>query len=473
VSTVPAAPDDTPPLDVKQVRSNLWGRVVASGIWVVGARVCGILSTVLTNVVLARQLVPEAFGDFVVICSIANAASLVAMVGMNIAVVRFVAEQLASDNVEEARHVFWLCFRLAGYGTLITALVMFAGICSSGSRLLDLDDPVRVALLTACVLSIQAFCNMSAAALRGLGEMRYSGVLGGQGGVVGPMANTVFLVLVSGFVLITKLTLVVALSVYLLAFVIALVAGSHWIRCTAHSVFKSSSVSSIEHRSPRLLASTLLAACLPMLVVQILGVASRQGGLWIAGVMCSQHELPLYAGANRAIQLVSIPMNMVSLSLMAFVPLLRAQQRLPELERILRVSAGWAAVPSFLALAAFLIIPAPILEVFLGSSFRDAALLLSILSLGQFVVVWTGASELALIFSGFERAASIVNAAAVLAIVVAGPFVVDSHGAVGLAVFSTATTTAQSIALWLLTRRLVGIWTHATPMWGLKGVGQS
>ncbi|HVV98695.1 MAG TPA: oligosaccharide flippase family protein, partial [Planctomycetaceae bacterium] len=144
-TTVPASPPVEP---IETPRGGLRRRLLSGGLWVVGARLFGMGSTVLANVVLARQLALEAFGDFVVICSIANAASLFAMFGLNSAVVRFVGEELASENRRGARHVLWLCYRLALGTTLVTAAVVCGGICLAGDRFLELTDFARIALMT-------------------------------------------------------------------------------------------------------------------------------------------------------------------------------------------------------------------------------------------------------------------------------------------------------------------------------------
>ncbi|HVW01952.1 MAG TPA: MATE family efflux transporter, partial [Planctomycetaceae bacterium] len=376
----------------------------------------------------------------------------------NSAVVRFVGEELASENRRGARHVLWLCYRLALGTTLVTAAVVCGGICLAGDHFLELTDFARIALMTACTLSLQGFCNLSAAALRGMGEMRYSSILGGQGGVVGPFANSLFLVLVVAAAACTRLTLESTLVLYVASFAVVLTIGSIWVWRTAATVFAEPTATD---SAALLTATTLLTACLPMMLVQILSVFAKQGALWVAGATCTPQELALYAGANRAIQLVGIPLSFVNLSVMGFIPQLRMQGRLADLERVLRIAAGWAAIPSFLALVLFLCAPGPVLELFLGEKYRDAALLLSILSFGQFALVWVGCSETTLVLSGHARSAAVINIVSSSTILVGGYFVASSLGITALAILAAAVLTGQCIAQWLLARQLVGVWTHA------------
>jgi O-antigen/teichoic acid export membrane protein len=170
----------------------------------------------------------------------------------------------------------------------------------------------------------------------------------------------------------------------------------------------------------------------------------------------------LYAGAIRAIQLVGIPLSFVNLSVMGFIPQLRMQNRLADLERVLRVGAGWAAIPSFCALLLFLCAPGPVLALFLGEEFRAGAVLLSILSIGQFALVWVGCSELTLVLSGKARAAAVINVVSSSTILIGGYFVALAFGVTGLAILASSVLTAQCVCQWLLARRLIGVWTHAT-----------
>lgn len=454
-----------PTSDGKQVgvHPGIWRRLISGGLWVIGGRFLGITSTVAANVVLARLLAPEAFGDFVVICSIANASSVVALFGMNSGAVRFAAEQLARGNRFGARHVLRLCFRLTGCSAAVTATLVFLGMILSAGHFLRLEYPFPIAVLTACALSIQAFSNLNAAALRGIGEMRYSSVIGGQAAAVGPMASSLFFIGVASSGCLLTMSLTRALFVYVIAFALTLFIGTMWFRRTATKVLGEPQSHLAADQTELLDGRSILASCLPMLLVQILSITSRQGGLWVAGVSCPPDELALYAGANRAIQLVVMPLGLVNLSVMAFIPQLKTQGRLPELERVLRVSAGWAAIPSFLALLAFVTAPATILEIFLGPDYRGAAGILSILGFGQFALVWVGSSELTLVLSGHARAAAMINATSATTILVGGPVIASWYGTTGLAILAAAVIVGQCMSQWLMARKLVRIWTHAAP----------
>ena len=82
---------------------SAYDRVIAGGVWVVLGRGMSIIATVVMNALLARELSHEEFGAFFVARSLGAGLCLVAMLGWNSVLVRFVAESLGTGNVTRAR----------------------------------------------------------------------------------------------------------------------------------------------------------------------------------------------------------------------------------------------------------------------------------------------------------------------------------------------------------------------------------
>ena len=102
----------------------------------------------------------------------------------------------------------------------------------------------------------------------------------------------------------------------------------------------------------------------------------------------------------------------------------------------------------------------PVLELLFGPFFRQAALPLSILGVGQLFLVCAGGSGCALEMTGHQMGSLIVNLMAALGLAIMGTWAARHFGIVGLAVASSSVITAQSLGMWLLARKLVGVWTH-------------
>jgi hypothetical protein len=55
-----------------------------------------------------------------------------------------------------------------------------------------------------------------------------------------------------------------------------------------------------------------------------------------------------------------------------------------------------------------------------------------------------------------------VNSLDALAMVALGTWAASAYGIVGLALASTLVVASHSIVIWVLARKLVGVWTHPT-----------
>ena len=86
--------------------------------------------------------------------------------------------------------------------------------------------------------------------------------------------------------------------------------------------------------------------------------------------------------------------------------------------------------------------------------------LLALLSLGQFGLAWAGSSHCALMMTGHQNKALIVNCAAAAMLFVGGSVAAQRFGVTGLAAVSAAVVALESILLWLLAKKLIGVWAH-------------
>jgi O-antigen/teichoic acid export membrane protein len=184
--------------------------------------------------------------------------------------------------------------------------------------------------------------------------------------------------------------------------------------------------------------------------------------LWISGICCPHDQLALYGAARRLVLLVTLPVQMLNLTVISAIAELHGQGRRAELQKVLRGAATFAAVPSIAAIVVLIIWGGPILQILFGPYFRDAAMPLGILGLGQLFLVCAGSCGCALEMTGHQMVSLIVNLISAVALGVVGTFAAQRFGIMGLAVASASVIGLQSVTLWLLARRIVGVWTHPT-----------
>ena len=190
-------------------------------LWVIAGRSLGIVVTMLVNIAMARCLTPTEFGEFLVIASVLGFASLLAMFGMNSAVVRFVPESFGRGDVAQARQ----SLRLVTCGAAVCiasvgGLVAIALVCLDATIIgLSLVPELIPMLIVGLVLL--ATLQFLAEACRSVHELRMASMLsGGQTG--GLLSNSLYLFLIAATMVMTRPGLVAAVSLNILAMAITL-----------------------------------------------------------------------------------------------------------------------------------------------------------------------------------------------------------------------------------------------------------
>jgi len=436
----------------------LSGRLRTGAVWVVLSRSLGIVVTMVANMALARWLSPEAFGSFLLISSVLAMGTVLAMLGLNTAVVRFVSGSLGRGDVGRARQALWQVLAVAAVATTSVAGISATVLTYYGAKFLGVADVPGIVPLAVTSLVLLAVLQLLAEACRSLHELRLASLFsGGQTG--GLLSNVFFVLLVAAAMVVGKPSLRAAIALNLVAMSITLpLAVLGFVRAA-----RTRLVALAPRRAvPRLTLGQLLGFSIPMLMIQLLTFTATNADLWIAGINCPHDQLALYGAARRLMLIVTMPLQMVVLTVISSIADLHVQDRQGDLERVLRRATTLAAVPSVAAIVLLIFLGGPILEFLFGPYFRQAALPLGILGVGQLFLVLAGTCGSALEMTGYQIGSLVINLFAAIALVTVGWWAAVHFGILGLAVTSASIVTSQSVALWLLAKRLVGVWTHPT-----------
>jgi O-antigen/teichoic acid export membrane protein len=159
--------------------------------------------------------------------------------------------------------------------------------------------------------------------------------------------------------------------------------------------------------------------------------------------------------------LVAVPIVVVNSVVPSTIAEMYAGRRTEELQRVLRLMAALATVPAVVLVAGFLFGGGPILSLAFGDYYSEGATILILLSIGQLINAWVGASGTVLMMAEHQVVAMTIALASALAMVVAGLIVVGPYGATGVAAANAAGVGLCNIAFWLWTKWRTNIWTHA------------
>jgi len=206
----------------------------------------------------------------------------------------------------------------------------------------------------------------------------------------------------------------------------------------------------------------VFAISLPLWVSGVTAFVQGWSALWIVGAYLPQERVALYFAALRLVALVSTPLILVAMVVPPFVAELYAVGRHEQLQRVLRATATLAGIPAFAVLLGFVLFGAFVLEQVYTPAYREAATVLSVLSVGYLINVWTGPCGVTLAMTGHQRT-MMVSTGVSAALSVVGTFLVVSRfGITGAAAVSCAATILLNVWQWLAARYHTGLWTHAT-----------
>jgi O-antigen/teichoic acid export membrane protein len=182
----------------------------------------------------------------------------------------------------------------------------------------------------------------------------------------------------------------------------------------------------------------------------------------------------LYGASARLVIFVATPFVVFSGVIPPLIAELHAQRKMRQLERALRAGATLAGLPAFGVLLIFLVFGPAILGAIFGPQYREGAVILSILSLGRLYAIWAGSAGVTLMMTGNQKAMMVltltcgalsivlgISAAAVTKVAGLSPLDV----AIAVACATAATQVIQNTLQLVLVRRRLGIWTmiHFSP----------
>ena len=446
---------------IPQVDGRAKSSTRSDAAYVVVLRVVGIVATMAGHMLASRWLGPTEYGQFVLLTTLIALGSIFAMRGLNEAGLRFLAESLARGGPNLAQSYLQKIGRTLLVNSLITTIVFAVAMLIFHTFIRSLNEPFWLIAFTSAGIMLLAWQQVTAESLRGYGELgRASLYSGGQTG--GPVTNLCFLALFGlSALFFSKIGLSWAVFIAALSILLTLpfALGGLWkishrrLHEPEPNELATAEVSEEQNQLMNRVGTVLMFN-------QVLAFGVAQLDFWIGAAILQGDELGFYGAAKRALLLVALPLQMAMMVALPVVPRLRAQNRTKDLEKFLRSTASYAAIPSLLAATVLLIFPGLILAIVFGQEYVPAATILVVMIIGQIVGIAVGNPPYVLAMAGQQRIVFAVNLVAAAVMAVFGTIGALKFGGTGLAIGAAASLIVQQAALWWVARRRLGIWTH-------------
>jgi O-antigen/teichoic acid export membrane protein len=389
------------------------------------------------NVVLARLLGAEGSGIFFLTLTIVIIVSAVGRIGMENALVRFVASNVAAGHIAKVLGVYKKAMRYTFLVASSLALLLFMMTPWLSQIVFNKPELEKPLSLMSSSVVFLALLTLHAHALQGLKKIAASiSVLS----LIVPLLTCIV-----AMIFVPLYGIDAAAWGYISGTIVTLLFGRlFWVRATHGLDRKSAEFETIE----------LLKSSMPLYAVVIMNMVIMWSPLLFLGVWDSSENVGIYSAASRTAMLTSFVLIAVNTIAAPKFAALYEKRDLVSLEMVARNSAKIMVLLAAPALLLFLLVPELILSVF-GAEFKQGAYILMILAVGQFINVATGSVGYLLMMSGNEQLMrNNLVFCAILGILL-NVILIPAYGVIGAAVGAAIVLSVQNlIAMAMVWRKL-------------------
>ncbi len=431
-------------------------RLVRWAISIFSGRASSIVGVLVIYAILARVMAKAAFGDYLLMQSIAVAVGFLATGGLNRLVPRDIRRHLSLGEAGKASDIFGRGL-VVGIPVLIATTLLTAVMLRFCGAAVGLVVDWKCSLLIAVYILLLSVHQFLAEVLRSLYQVAKASLFAGNTGGPIQIAITlaVFVFLKATIGKGRQLTLIEVMEVHIL--VLAVLTPILIRFCYAE--FRKHGVHAKWDGDIRSTSLWYVSESPALAMSQFATYATSNMDVWIAGNVLPPESVAFYLAPRRLAFLVSSLLQVMNSLVTPIVPDLYAKEEIAKLQQVLRQTATVSAIPTVLISIPLLLAPEMVCTTAFDNTFAPSALPLFVLTLGQVVNSLSGSCGLTLMLTGHQQQALYVNllcGAAMLAVV----------GFLGqldlgpLAIVATLTTCLQFGLLWLAARHYVGVWTH-------------
>lgn len=435
------------------------------GYWAVVCRAGNVAVSALSGMLLARALTREEFGKVSVLQTVLSVCSVIAGLGLGVASLRLIAHEVLAGAKDAGVSVVRRIRSITLVYGVSSAAAIAVIISLMSNQLFSESMSYHIGILVFFSVFLRSAQATLAELARGLHEVHISSLLSGWNG--GLFHNAGFLAAIFVAASFSSVTWKAALLFDVGALVASTVLGIYGLEVALrklHNTGTSSVTAGAEAASHLDVTSSsttrVFEISIPIMLTTLAAFALEQGDVVLAGLFCSEADVPLYASAKRCSLLLRVPFAVVNMSVMGVIAPLYASKQMTKLQDILQASAAASGAVGIVFAILMSFSPERTLSFLFGASYSEGAELLLISIVGQLAVVLTGSCQQVMLLAKGERAAFLINASGmVMATLLALPSY-HFFGRNGFAISYCGVLATANILQWLYVRRILKIRTE-------------
>lgn len=402
----------------------------------VGGNIVSIFLKLGIGIIIARSIGPESFGIYVLALSILFLAEILSVLGLENAMVKFVSQFKALNDIPRLRGtVFWGIILV-----IVISVMLGLGLFSFAGLLVHrfFHEPALIPVLRIMAISLpfSALVTILLASLQGAKLIKYK-VLVRQ--MLVPFMRLFCVV----FVLILGYQLKGIACAYVLAVVVGALLSSYYLLKSFPKILKKGTII-FEKRK-------IIYFSLPLLFSGILKRIHARGDVLLIGYFLSAPMIGVYGVAQRFIPLIGIPLLAFNSIFAPIISELFADKRDEELEHHYKMVAKWILMSSLPIFTLLTFFSKEILSIF-GPGFANGYKAMIILCIGQMLNAATGSAGFMLMMTG-RSLVNLMNSGLLCFVnLLLNIYLIPKYGIVGAALANTLSVTAVQLL------RLAEVW---------------
>lgn len=426
---------------------SLKKKLISGGVSVFLGKVVTASSSLLTSLLIVRLLPPDLVGLYFLIFTMVMFLTTLVQLGLNQAVVRVVSEYFAIGKRECAWQSIFVSLKIVFLCSLIMVFVLDTEVASLLiEKAFNSSLIVSVGGLSALWIVCKACGDLIAESFRGLQNIVLATLFGG---VISSVLNVVLLTGLWIFfdeAQLKHIMLIAIISSFIPVFIGIILL-----------LIKNKNKSNLNNNQT---LKKLFEVALPLWGTNLALFSFSQAGLLILGGWQTPEDVAVYGACVRITALVSMPLIIINSVIPPIISEMSTQNKLSDLENILRISASIFALPQAIMVFVFFMYGESILGAVFGEAYRQGENILIFLSLGAFINALAGSCGLTLVMTGHQLTMLRITLFIGCLSILGALLMVEQYGAEGVALTIALSLALQNILMLIAVKNKCGIWTH-------------
>lgn len=414
------------------IQEKLLSRLRRGAIEAFLLRGIGVLLLFTMHSLLGRIVGTEGYGIFSYGITMATVLAAFVPLGWPTALMRFVAQYLSQEQWSELKGVLRSSHQVTLVSSLLVAVLLWLY-----TTIFTLSAELTLSLqFAAVILPLVTFVGLRSKAFQGLNHVKASIIL---------EENLLPILVIIGSFFLRPPTVYNVLTLYTTAAFIIFLLGSFWLWKSIPRPCRSA--------TPTYHFSQWMHVALPMIFGGLGQIVLNRAGILILGAMVSAQVVGLYSAASRIANLNVFALAAINTVAPQMLASVYYNGRIDQFRMLLHKSMLWSGLAAAPLCLIMLVWPSQLLR-FFGTEFTEAATLLQILAIGQFINAITGPVGFGLLMTGREKAFAAVSAFIAITNIAGNLWAIPQWGAVGAAVVTMISITLKNVIMYLLVQQV-------------------